>query len=88
MNKDHDHILAVYSISHTHIFIIHLNLYTILQLCQDAMGKELAFSLGTFQGFGWEVINDDPQRLEFLVHYAGGDKDRGVAGTLNATLVG
>ena len=45
------------------------------QLCQDAIDKDLAFSLGTYQ---WLVNNNDPDNLNFEIHYAGGDKDKGL----------
>lgn len=35
--------------------------------------------LGRYSEFSWQVTNNDPDSLQFELHYGGGEKDKGVA---------
>ena len=35
--------------------------------------------LGRYSEFSWQVTSDDPDSLQFELHYGGGEKDKGVA---------
>ena len=48
-------------------------------MCQDALDDDFEYTLGRYTSFSWEVTNDDPDNLQFQLHYGGGDEVKGSA---------